>query len=64
MNEAAATLEEELLKWAKEHKDDATDWLHELNQQKIRDLETLRPVSSKMKFHLYDLTVSLRNGGN
>ena len=37
-----ATLKGELLKWTKGHEGDAADWLDELGQQKIRDLQTLK----------------------
>jgi hypothetical protein len=37
----APPLADELLKWAKGYTGDATDWLHELEQQKIRDLQTM-----------------------
>ena len=38
---SSSSLQDELLKWAKGNEGDAADWLHELEQQKIRDLPTL-----------------------
>jgi hypothetical protein len=42
MSEDASSLKKELLKWAEGNEGDATEWMHELDLQKIRDMRSLR----------------------